>query len=128
MEDDRMSEKFYTEDHEWVSHDNGECTIGISKHAADELGEVVFVDLNDEGSDISVKDEFGSVESVKTVSGLYSPVEGEISSVNQSVVDSPELLSDDPEGAAWLVKIKVSNFDSEDLMTESAYKEYLETL
>ena len=122
-------ELFYTEDHEWVKKNGDELQIGISQYAADELGEVVYIDLPEVGDTLEEKNEFGSVESVKTVSGLYAPVSGEVMAVNSELVDQPELLNKSAEEMGWLIKIKVNSPDSlGELMTEAGYKDYLNTL
>ena len=88
--------RYYTEDHEWIEIDNNVVTIGITSHAADELGEIVFVELPEVGNTLVKGDEFASVESVKTVSGIYAPLDGQIIETNQSVVDTPELMNTSP--------------------------------
>ena len=127
--EEQMSNRYFTEDHEWVELDGETVTIGISTHAADELGEIVYVDLPDSGSEVSKGDEFGSVESVKTVSGIYSPVDGEVIEKNNEVVDSPESINQSPLEQGWLIKVKVGSTDFiEDLMDEQAYHNFLNTL
>ena len=124
-----MSNRYFTEDHEWVELDGKTVTIGISNHAADELGEIVYVDLPDSGSELSKGDEFGSVESVKTVSGIYSPVDGEVVAKNDAVVESPESINESPLDNGWLIKVKVGSTDFiEDLMDEQSYYNFLNTL
>ena len=124
-----MSNRFYTEDHEWVELDGNNVTVGISSHAADELGEIVFVELPEAGTELSKGDEFGSVESVKTVSGIYSPVDGEVTERNESVVESPELINQSPSEDGWLIKAKVESTSFiEDLMDDEAYHSFLNTL
>ncbi len=123
-----MSQRYFTEDHEWVEVNDNVATIGISSHAVDELGEIVFVELPNIGSVIEKSDEFASVESVKTVSGIYSPISGEIIEINSSVVDSPEVINNSPYESGWLVKVKSASFDSDDLMDESAYQTFLDGL
>ena len=124
-----MSNRFYTEDHEWVELDGNNVTVGISSHAADELGEIVFVELPESGTELSKGDEFGSVESVKTVSGIYSPVDGEVTERNESVVESPELINQSPSEEGWLIKAKVESTSFiEDLMDDEAYHSFLNTL
>ena len=123
-----MSQRYFTEDHEWVEVNDNIATIGISSHAVDELGEIVFVELPNVGSVIEKSDEFASVESVKTVSGIYSPISGEIIEVNSSIVDSPEVINNSPYESGWLVKVKSASFDSDDLMDESAYQTFLNGL
>ena len=127
--EEQMSNRYFTEDHEWVELDGETVTIGISTHAADELGEIVFVDLPDSGSEVSKGDEFGSVESVKTVSGIYSPVDGEVIEKNDNVVESPENINESPLENGWLIKVKVGSTDFiEDLMDEQTYHNFLNTL
>lgn len=122
-----MAIRYYSESHEWIDFENGVATVGITRHAAEELGEIVYVELCDEEDSVANGSEFGSLESVKTVSGLFAPVSGEISAVNSAVVDSPELISDSPEGEGWLVKISVSEAEElEDLMDEVAYQAFCE--
>ena len=116
--------RLFTEDHEWISIDGDIATVGISDFALDELGEVVFIDLKAIGTSVTKGEEFGSIESVKTVSGLYSPFNGEITEVNQSLVDSPESISDSPFDDGWMVKIKFSGDDLDELMTEDEYNEF----
>ena len=123
-----MSQRYFTEDHEWVEVNDNIASIGISSHAVDELGEIVFVELPNVGSVIEKSDEFASVESVKTVSGIYSPISGEIIEVNSSIVDSPEVINNSPYESGWLVKVKSASFDSDDLMDESAYQTFLNGL
>ena len=124
-----MSNRFYTEDHEWVELDGNNVTVGISSHAADELGEIVFVELPEAGTELSKGDEFGSVESVKTVSGIYSPVDGEVIERNETVVESPELINQSPSEDGWLIKAKVESTSFiEDLMDDEAYHSFLNTL
>ncbi|MEC8678020.1 MAG: glycine cleavage system protein GcvH [Candidatus Margulisiibacteriota bacterium] len=124
-----MSNRFFTEDHEWVELDGNNVTVGISSHAADELGEIVFVELPEAGTELSKGDEFGSVESVKTVSGIYSPVDGEVTERNESVIESPEQINQSPNEDGWLIKAKVESTSFiEDLMDDEAYQSFLNTL
>ena len=118
----------YTKEHEWVKLDNDIATVGITAHAVDELGEVVFVELPNTDDEVNQMDEFGSIESVKTVSSLYSPVSGKISEVNSSIEDNPGAINDSPYTDGWLVKIQISNpSEVNELMTESDYKAFLES-
>lgn len=117
----------YTREHEWIK-DNGDgiATIGITDFAQGELGDIVFVELEPEGTEFSQNDTFGTVEAVKTVSDLFAPVDGEITEVNEKLEDEPELVNDDPYGDGWLVKIKVSDpsqFD--ELLSADEYKEVI---
>lgn len=117
----------YTEEHEWVAVNGDEVTVGITEFATEELGEIVFVDLGDAGNEVSQGDEIGSVESVKTVSGIFSPISGEVTAVNEELTDNPALINESPLGDGWLLKIKPSNASElEDLMSEDAYKSFIE--
>ncbi len=116
----------YTKEHEWVHVEDGEGTIGITDHAQHELGDIVFVDLPKVASKISKGETFGSVESVKAVSDIYSPVSGEISAVNELLGNSPEKLNEDPHGAAWLIKVKLSAPNEiSALMSAADYEKYV---
>ena len=124
-----MSNRFYTEDHEWVELDGDNVIIGISAHAADELGEIVYVDLPEDGTELTTGDEFASVESVKTVSGIYSPVDGKVIEQNKTLADAPEKINNSPYEDGWLVKAKVSSTNFiEDLMDDEAYQSFLQTV
>lgn len=114
---------YYTEDHEWITVDGDMATIGITNHAAEQLGEVVFVELQGAGETFAKGDEIGVVESVKAASDIYAPVAGEIVEANEALVDTPAELNTDPEGTSWLYKIKLSEAgELEELMDEDAYK------
>jgi len=117
----------YTEDHEWIRVENEVATVGITSHAVDELGEIVFVDLPQVGAEIEQMVEFGSVESVKTVSSLYLPISGQIIEINQELVNNPNLINDSPYEDGWLVKVAMSDEkEADDLMTPSEYSTHLE--
>ncbi len=119
----------YTKDHEWVRMDGGLAVIGISAHAAEQLGDVVFVELPAVGKSFRKGDDMAVVESVKAASDVYAPISGEIVEVNQAIVDEPAKVNEDPAGAAWFVKLKPSNAAEADaLMDEAAYKDFLGTL
>ena len=123
-----MSVRYYTEDHEWVEFNDSIATVGISSYAVDELGEIVFVELPDVGVSVEKGSEFASVESVKTVSGIYSPIDGEITAINDSIVDTPELINQSPYDQGWLIKVDSKSFEKDDLMDESSYKTFLNTI
>ncbi len=115
----------YTKEHEWV-RDNGDgtATVGITDFAQSELGDIVFVELEPEGSEFEQDEVFGTVEAVKTVSELYSPVSGAITEVNEELEDDPELVNTDPYGKGWMVKIKMSDTSElDDLLSVDDYKE-----
>jgi glycine cleavage system H protein len=114
----------YTKSHEWVRVEGDVATIGITDHAQDELGDVVFVDLPEEGASFGAGDSFGTIESVKAVSDLYAPVGGEIVEVNQTLNDSPEQVNEDPYGDGWIVKLRIS--DEGDLLSAEEYEKVLE--
>ena len=99
----------YTKEHEWVLVEGDAATIGITDHAQQELGDVVYVDLPQVGARLEQGASLGSVESVKAVSDIYAPVSGEVTAVNSTLADKPEALNRDPHGAAWLVKVKLAN-------------------
>ena len=124
-----MSNCLFTEDHEWVKVEGNIATIGISSHAADELGEIVYLELTDNDTSVNKGDEFGSVESVKTVSGLYAPISGKIIEKNQIAVDSPEIINQSPFEDGWLVKIEFENSDEiDDLMNDVDYQSFIQTI
>tara|TARA_Y100001968_G_scaffold332907_1_gene392970 strand:+ start:2088 stop:2477 length:390 start_codon:yes stop_codon:yes gene_type:complete len=112
----------FADSHEYVVLDGEDARIGISEFAVDQLGDIVFVDLPDVGSSIIKGKTFGSVESVKAVEDMYSPISGEIIQVNESVLSNPEELQNDPNGKGWLLKIKPSDLSQiEDLMDADSY-------
>ena len=114
----------YTKSHEWVRAEDGTVTIGITDHAQEELGDVVFVELPDVGDTIGAGDSFGTVESVKAVSDLYTPVGGEVVEVNSSLEDAPEKINDDPYGEGWIVKLSTS--EEADLLSSEEYEKVVE--
>ena len=123
-----MSYKFpdnlnYADTHEYVLEENGFLKIGVSAFAIDQLGDIVFVELADQGATLEKGETFGTIESVKAVEEVYLPFSGEIVSTNESVIDNPELLQNDPIGEGWLVILKPeSKVSFDDLMTSDAYK------
>ena len=119
----------FTKDHEWVRLDGDVATVGISKHAADALGDVVFVETPEAGKTVSVGDSFAVVESVKAASDVYAPIAGEVIEGNAALADAPETVNADPEGEGWFAKIKVADASAvEALMDQAAYDAYLTTL
>jgi glycine cleavage system H protein len=116
----------YTKEHEWVSVNGDVGTVGITFHAQSELGDIVYVDMPTPGAAVTAGESFGSVESVKAVSEIYSPVSGEVVESNEVLKDAPEKLNDDPHGEAWLVKIRLSDSSQVDgLMDAAAYTAYV---
>ena len=114
----------YTKSHEWVRIEGDTATIGITDHAQDELGDVVFVELPDEGATFDPGDSFGTVESVKAVSDLYTPVGGEVVEVNSALEDAPENINEDPYGEGWIVKLRAT--DEADLLSPKEYEKVVE--
>ena len=113
----------YADTHEYVLEENGLLKIGVSEFAIDQLGDIVFVELADQGKTLEKGETFGTIESVKAVEEVYLPFSGEIVSVNESVIDNPELLQNDPIGEGWLVILKPeSEVSFDDLMSSDAYK------
>jgi glycine cleavage system H protein len=119
----------FTKDHEWVSLDGDIATVGISKHAADALGDVVFVEVPEVGKTVSKGDSFAVVESVKAASDVYAPVSGEVIESNDALSGAPETVNADPETGGWFAKIKISDASQLDaLLDQAAYDEFLTTL
>ena len=117
----------YTKEHEWVSVEGDVATIGITDHAQEELGDIVYIDLPRPGDAVAAEKTMGSVESVKAVSDIYSPVTGEVVESNEALNDTPEKVNQDPHGAAWMVKVKLSKPDEvNSLMTAAEYVAYVE--
>ena len=120
-------EYLFTEEHEWVRVDDDVCVLGITQFAQEELGEVVFVELPEVGQVFDTGDEIGTIESVKAVAEVYTPVAGEVVEINDAVVDDPELINEDPHGDGWLIKIRYSSSaDLEPLMKADAYEKFVE--
>ena len=118
----------YTKEHEWVSVEGDIGTIGITFHAQKELGDIVYVDLPKPGTFLQQHKTIGSVESVKAVSDIFTPVSGEVVEVNGSLGESPEILNKDPYGSGWLVKIKLSQpAEAGQLLTAAEYQAYVGT-
>jgi glycine cleavage system H protein len=114
----------YAKSHEWVRLDGNTATIGVSDFAQSELGDVVFVDITASvGDDLSAGDVYGTIEAVKTVSDLYAPVSGKLAEINQTIIDSPEKINEDPFGDGWMIKIETTDADTSDMMDAAAYKE-----
>ncbi len=117
----------YTKEHEWVKAEGDVGTIGITDHAQSELGDIVYVDLPKIGTKLERGKTLGSVESVKAVSDIYSPVSGEVTEINESLATAPESLNTDPHGAAWLVKVKMSAPDEiKQLLSAPDYQSYIQ--
>ena len=116
----------YTDDHEWVSVKDDVAIIGITDFAQSELGDIIFVEFPDTGMSINQKDSVGTLEAVKTVADIYSPVTGEVIEVNDNLESSPELINEDPYEEGWILKIKISNKDELDgLLSNSDYEKII---
>ncbi|MGV3552841.1 glycine cleavage system protein GcvH [Rhizobium sp.] len=116
----------FTEEHEWLKIENGVATVGITTHAADQLGDLVYVELPAVGATFSKNDNAATVESVKAASDVYCPLDGEITEVNEAIVADPAMVNSDAQGAAWFFKLKLANpADADALMDEAAYKEFI---
>jgi glycine cleavage system H protein len=115
----------YTAEHEWVLVEGDTGTVGITDHAQEELGDIVYVDMPKVGTRVEAGKALGSVESVKAVSDIFAPVSGEVIEVNETLAETPEKLNQDPHGAGWLVKIKLSDpAEASSLMDREAYQQY----
>lgn len=114
----------YTKTHEWVRREDDVATIGITEHAQDELGDVVFIELPEKGATFGAGDAFGTVESVKAVSDLYAPVGGEVVEANEALNDAPEKINEEPYGDGWIIRLRVS--EEADLLSAGDYEKLLE--
>ena len=115
----------YSKDHEWVRVETDTAVVGITDHAQEQLGDVVYVELPKPGEEFAAHESFGSVESVKAVSEIFTPVSGKVAEVNQSLNDEPEKVNNDPYGEGWMIKIKMSNSSEVDsLLTAAEYEDF----
>ena len=120
-----MSDKKFSKQHEWISVEGDIATVGITKHAAELLGDVVFVELPEKGKNIEKEGQAGVVESTKAASDVYTPITGEITETNQSIIDDPSAVNKDPEGAAWFFKIKIKNkSELNELLNKADYNKF----
>ena len=116
----------YTEEHEWLITEGDTVTVGITKHAAEQLGDVVFVELPEVGTEITKAEAIVVIESVKAASDILAPLDGEIVEINEAIVDTPSKVNEDPEGEAWFFKLKPSDLSPmEDYMDEAGYKAFI---
>ncbi|NTJ42340.1 glycine cleavage system protein GcvH [Agrobacterium larrymoorei] len=114
----------FTQEHEWLKIEGDVATVGITTHAAEQLGDLVFVELPEVGATFAKDGDAATVESVKAASDVYCPLDGEVVEINQAIVDDPSLVNSDPQGAGWFFKLKLSNAaDADALLDEAAYKE-----
>ena len=122
-------DKYYSKTHEWVKTDGEEAIVGISEYAAADLGDITFVDLPREGTDLICGDSIGTIESVSASSDVFSPVSGTVTAVNRALDDDPGIISSSAEGKGWLYKLdNIDPTEVDDLMSEEEYADYLETL
>jgi len=120
-------EFLYTKEHEWIRVDEQIGTIGITDYAQKELGDIVYVELAKKGEHVTASESFGTVESVKAVSEIYSPVSGEVTAVNAKLRNNPEMVNTDPHGEAWLVQVRLSDrSEIEKLMSAEEYEAYIQ--
>ncbi len=116
----------YTEDHEWVALDGNIATIGITDHAQSELGDIVYIDIDEDLGEVNKGDTIGTIEAVKTVSDMFAPVSGKVIEINPELNDAPEIINSDPYGKGWFLKIEISNPDEiNDLLDANAYKKLI---
>lgn len=121
--------KYYTEDHEWVEVRGDEATVGISAYAAEQMGEITYVELPLEDDDVIVGDALGLMESLKEATHLYSPLSGTIAAVNDELEDDPQLVNESPEEKGWICKlVNIDSSELDDMMNETAYQKFLRSL
>jgi len=120
-----MSEVKFSKEHEWVQVEGDIATIGITKHASEMLGDIVFVELPEKGKTVEKDATAGVVESTKAASDVYTPISGEVAEINQEIVDDPSKINSDPEGKAWFFKLKIKDpSELNDLMTKEEYAKF----
>ena len=120
-----MSEAKFSKEHEWITLEGEDATIGITKHATEMLGDIVFAELPEKGKNVEKDGTAGVVESTKAASDVYTPISGEVVDINQSIVDDPAKINEDPEGAAWFFKLKVKDLSELDtLMNKEEYEKF----
>ncbi|MFN4090180.1 MAG: glycine cleavage system protein GcvH [Alphaproteobacteria bacterium] len=124
-----MADVYYTEDHEWISVEDGIGTVGITDYAQGQLGDVVYVELPELGREVAQKDEAAVVESVKAASDVYAPVSGEVVEINEALADAPATVNESAMGEGWFYRIRLSDpAELDDLMDEASYKAFVEGL
>ena len=121
-----MSDTYFTKDHEWIKIENNTGIVGITKYASEQLGDIVFVELPEKGSQAEKGKDIAVVESVKAASEIYSPVSGIIIDTNENLNEAPEVVNEDPSGDGWFYKIEITNFEEiSDLVSEQEYLELI---
>ena len=125
----KKSDKRFTKDHEWVVLDGDIATVGITDHAQEQLGELVFIELPELEREVAANEACAVVESVKAASDVYAPLAGKIAEINETIVEDPSIVNNDAEGEGWFFRMELDDSESfEELMDQEAYEEYLETL
>lgn len=116
----------YTKEHEWIRIEGNLVTLGVSDHAQSELGDVVYVDIDEDLEEVEEGSEFGTIEAVKTVADLYSPLSGKVKKINTAINDNPEIVNSDPYGDGWMIKFECDDLSSADqLMDSDTYKDFV---
>jgi len=116
----------YTKDHEWIKIENGIATVGITDYAQSELGDIIFIELPEIGDSVQAKDSIGTIEAVKTVADIYSPMNGEISEVNVNLEDNPDSINTDPYDSGWIIKLNNLTSDDDSYLTPDQYKSLIQ--
>jgi len=116
----------FTKEHEWVQIEDNIATLGVSDHAQSELGDVVYVDIDEDLEEVEAEGDFGTIEAVKTVADLYSPIDGKVKEINTAINDNPEIVNSDPYGDGWMIKIEMNDPSQlDELMDHEAYREFV---
>jgi len=120
------SDLLYTKDHEWIKIENGIATVGITDYAQGELGDIIFIELPDIGDSVQAKDSIGTIEAVKTVADIYSPMDGEVSEVNLNLSDNPDSINTDPYDSGWIIKLNNFTNNDDNYLTPDQYKSLIQ--
>ena len=120
------SDLLYTKDHEWIKIENGIATIGITDYAQGELGDIIFIELPDIGDSVQAKDSIGTIEAVKTVADIYSPMNGEILEININLEENPDIINTDPYNSGWIIKLNNFTNNDENYITPDQYKSLIQ--
>ena len=120
------SDLLYTKDHEWIKIENGIATVGITDYAQGELGDIIFIELPEIGDSVQAKDSIGTIEAVKTVADIYSPMNGEISEVNVNLEDNPDSINTDPYDSGWIIKLNNFTNNDDNYLTPDQYKSLIQ--
>ena len=120
------SDLLYTKDHEWIKIENGIATVGITDYAQGELGDIIFIELPNIGDSVQAKDSIGTIEAVKTVADIYSPMNGEISEVNVNLEDNPDSINTDPYDSGWIIRLNNFTNNDDNYLTADQYKSLIQ--